>query len=159
MGEVSRNAVFAGRGVSYLGLQNIASSVAKVVAFAFFARLISVDEMGIYTILTLAYSASSTLMGLGMSSVVTKFIAENIAQGRKVEAASVCWKAVLLTELASIIVAAGVLLSKFPVGVSNLPNSPVISTVGIFFAIDLIPALVQPWRRCSTAYLNSETMP
>ena len=50
MGEGS-NAVSAARGVSYLALQNILSALAKIVAFAFFARLISVDEMGVYTIL------------------------------------------------------------------------------------------------------------
>jgi O-antigen/teichoic acid export membrane protein len=132
------NAVSAARGVSYLGLQNIVSSVARIVAFAFFARLISVDEMGIFTILSLAYSGASALMGLGLVSVVTKFVAENAAQGKKEGAASVYYKSLLLSELASILVAAGFLLSKFPAGVSNLPNSPLISAIGIFFVIDII---------------------
>jgi O-antigen/teichoic acid export membrane protein len=140
LGERS-NAVSAGRGASYLALQNIASSVAKVVAFVLFARLISVDEMGIYTILSLAYNAASTLMGLGLSSVVTKFVAENIAQGKKVEAASVCYKSLLLSEIASIIVAVGIILTRFPAGVSSLPNSPLISAIGVFFAIDLVAYL------------------
>jgi O-antigen/teichoic acid export membrane protein len=140
LGEGS-NAVSAGKGVSYLWLQNILSSLARIVAFAFFARLISVDEMGVYTILSLAYGGASTLMGLGMSNVVTKFVAESIAQGKKVQAASVCYKSLLLSELASIIVAVGFLLSKFPAGVSTLPNSPLISVIGIFFAIDLIVGL------------------
>jgi O-antigen/teichoic acid export membrane protein len=133
--------VSAARGVSYLWLQNIVSSLARIVAFAFFARLISVDEMGIYTILSLAYSGGQALMGLGLSSVITKFVAENIAQGKKEEAASVCYKSLLLGELASILVAAGFLLSRFPAGVSKLPNSPLISAIGIFFAIDLIATL------------------
>ena len=137
MGEVS-NAVSAARGVSYLWLQTILSALARIVAFAFFARLISVDEMGVYTILSLAYSAASALMGLGMASVVTKSIAENIAQGKKEVAASVYYKSLLLSELASILVAAGFLLSKFPAGVSNLPNSPLISAISIFFVIDII---------------------
>jgi O-antigen/teichoic acid export membrane protein/sporulation protein YlmC with PRC-barrel domain len=133
--------VSAGRGVSYLWLQNVVSSAARVVAFAFFARLISVDEMGVFTILSLAYSGAGVLMGLGLSSVVTKFVAENIAQGKKMEAASVSYKSLLLGELASIIAAAGVILSKFPAGVSHLPNSPLISTICILFAIDLIATL------------------
>jgi O-antigen/teichoic acid export membrane protein len=137
LGEGS-NAVSAARGVSYLWLQNIVSSIARIVAFAFFARLISVDEMGVYTILSLAYTGASALMGLGLSSVVTKFVAENVARGKKEEAASVYYKSLLLSELASIIVAVGFLLSKFPAGVSNLPNSPLISAIGIFFAIDVI---------------------
>jgi len=140
LGEGS-NAVSAARGISYLWLQNLLSSLAKVVAFAFFARLISVDEMGIFTILNLASVGASTLMGLGLTSVVTKLIAENIAQGKKEKAASVCYKSLLLSELASMIVAAGLLLSKFPAGVSNLPSSPLISAIGIFFAIDLIATL------------------
>ncbi|MGA2626650.1 MAG: oligosaccharide flippase family protein [Candidatus Bathyarchaeia archaeon] len=137
MGEGS-NAVSAARGVSYLWLQTIVSSLARIVAFAFFARLISVDEMGVFTILNLAYSGASALMGLGLSSVVTKFVAENIAQGKKEVAASVYYKSLLWSELASIIVAVGFLLSKFPAGVSNLPNSPLISVIGIFFVIDVI---------------------
>ncbi len=133
--------VSAARGVSYLWLQTIASSVAQIVAFAFFARLISVDEMGVYTILNLAYGGASALMGLGVSSVTTKFVAENIAQGKKEAAASAYYKSILLSELASIIIAAGFLLSKFPAGVSNLPNSPLISAIGILFAIDVIATI------------------
>jgi len=142
LGEES-NAVSVARGASYLGVQSIASSVAKIVAFAFFARLISVDEMGVFAILSLASTGALTLIGLGLANVVTKFVAENIAQGKKVEAASVYYKSLLLSELASIIVAAGFLLSKFPVGVSNLPNSPLISVIGMFFAIDLIAIIGQ----------------
>jgi len=130
--------VSAGRGISYLWLQNIAASFAQIVAFAFFARLISVGEMGVFTILSLASNGASALMGLGVSSVTTKFVAENMAQGKKETAASVYYKSLLLSEIASIIVAAGFLLSKFPAGVSNLPNSPLISTISILFAIDVI---------------------
>jgi len=142
LGEGS-NAISAARSVSYLWLQTITQSVAQVVAFAFFARLISVGEMGAYTILSLASNGASALMGLGVSSVTTKFVAENIAQGKKKVAASVYYKSLLLSELASIIVAAGFLLSKFPAGVSNLPNSPLVSTIGIWFAIDVI-AIIGP---------------
>jgi len=141
--EEGATVVSAARGVSYLWLQTIVTSIARVVAFAFFARLISVDEMGVYTILSLASSGASVLLGLGMQSVVTKLVAENIAQGKKVEAASVGYKSILLAELASIIVAVGVVLSKFPAGISNLPNSPLISAIGILFAIDLV-ALIGP---------------
>jgi len=135
------NAVSAARGVSYLWLQNILSSVARIVAFALFARVISVDEMGVFTILSLAYSGASAVMGLGLSYVVTKFVSENIAQGKKEAAASVYYKSLLLSELASIIVAVGFLLSRFPAGVSSLSNSPLISAIGILFALDLIATL------------------
>ena len=136
--EEATTAVSAARGVSYLWLQTIATSVARIVAFVFFARLISVADMGIFTILNLAYTGASAFMGLGMSSVVTKFIAENIAQGKKVEAASAYYKPLLLSELACIPLAAVLLLAKFPAGVSNLPNSPLISAIGILFVIDIL---------------------
>ena len=137
LGEGS-NAVSAARGVSYLWLQNILSSLARIVAFAFFARLISVDEMGVFTILSLASSGATVFGLIGLGSVVTKFVAENIAQEKKEAAASVYYKSLLLSEVASIIVAAGFLLSKFPAGVSNLPNSPLISAISILFVIDVI---------------------
>ena len=130
--------VSAARGVSYLWLQNIISAVARIVAFVFFARLISVGDMGLFTILNLASGGASVLVGLGMSNVVTKFLAENMAQGKKEEAASSYYKPLLLSELTSIPVAAGFLLSRFPAGVSNLSNSPLISAIGILFVIDVL---------------------
>lgn len=135
------DAVSAARGVSYLWLQNIISSVARLAAFAFFARLISVDQMGVFTILSLANTAASTLMGLGLSSVVTKFVAEDMAGGKKKEAASVYYKSLLLSELASVLLAAGFMLSKFPAGVSHIPNSPEVSLIGILFAIDVAASI------------------
>jgi O-antigen/teichoic acid export membrane protein len=132
------DAVSTGRGVSYLWLQNVVSSVAKVVAFAFFARIISVNEMGVFTILNLASSAATTFMGLGMTSVVTKFVAEGITKGNRVEAASVYYEALLLTDLTSVLIAVCLLIAKFPAGVSHLPNSQVISLIGILFAADVI---------------------
>jgi O-antigen/teichoic acid export membrane protein len=119
-------------------LQNVISLVARVVAFAFFARLISVSEMGVFTILSLAYTAASTFLTLGTTSVVTKFVAESAAKGDRVEAASVYYEALVLTELASILIAAGLLIAKFPAGISHIPNSQVISLIGILFAADVI---------------------
>ena len=71
MGDDSK-AVSAARGASFLWMQTVFSAVARIVAFAFFARLISVNQMGVFTILSLAYNGATTLMGLGLSSVVTK---------------------------------------------------------------------------------------
>jgi O-antigen/teichoic acid export membrane protein len=90
--EEGDTVVSAARGVSYLWLQTIVSSVARIVAFVFFARLISVDEMDVFTILNLTNAGATTLVGLGLSSVVTKFVAENIAQGKKEEATSAYYK-------------------------------------------------------------------
>lgn len=136
--EEGSDAISAARGIPYLWLGNIVSSVARIVAFAFFARLISVDEMGVFTILSLAYNGASTLMGLGLSSVVTKFVAENVAQEKRGDAASVYYKSLLLSELASVLVAAGFLVLRFPAGVSQLPSSPMVSAIGVFFVIDVI---------------------
>jgi O-antigen/teichoic acid export membrane protein len=131
------DAVSTGRGVSYLGLQNIAASLSQVFALAFFARLISVENMGVFTILTLAYSAASAFMGLGLPTIVIKFVAENVATGNKQKAASVYYEALVLTDLASILCAVLFLLSRFPAGVSHLPKSAEVSAIGVFFAIDL----------------------
>jgi stage V sporulation protein B len=97
--------------------------------------------MGVYTILSLGYTAASIFMTLGMPSVVTKFVAEGMAKGSKVEAASVYYEAVLFTELASILIAAIFLIAKFPVGISHLPNSPEISLISVLFAVDVIVGL------------------
>jgi O-antigen/teichoic acid export membrane protein len=97
--------------------------------------------MGVYTILSLAYGAASIFMGLGMSSVVTKFVAEDVAKGDRVRAASVYYEALLLSESASILIAACLLITKFPAGISHLPNSQVISLIGILFAADVVVSL------------------
>jgi O-antigen/teichoic acid export membrane protein len=131
------DAVSTGRGVSYLWLQNIAISLSQVIAFAFFARLISVEDMGVFTILTLAYSAAGAFMSLGLPNIVTKFVAENVVVGNKQKAASVYYEALILTDLASILIAVVFLLSKFPAGVSHLPQSAEVSAISVVFAIDL----------------------
>jgi O-antigen/teichoic acid export membrane protein len=94
--------------------------------------------MGVFTILSLASGAAGTFLALGMTSVVTKFVAENVAKGDRVGAASVYYEALVLTELASILIAVGLLIVKFPVGISHLPNSQVISLIGVLFAGDII---------------------
>jgi len=130
-------AVSAARGVSYLWLQYLVSSAARIVAFAVFARLISVEEMGVYTILVLGYSAASVLFVLGMPSVVTKFVAENMAKGNKVTAASVYYVALVLAESTSILIALCFLIARFPAGVSHIPNSQVISLISVLFFADV----------------------
>ena len=132
------DAVSTGRGVSYLWLQTIISSVAQIIAFAFFARLISVEDMGVFTILTLAYGAASAFMSLGLPNVVTKLVAENVAVGNKQMAASIYYEALILSDLASILIAVVFLVSKFPAGVSHLPNSAEVSAIGVLFVIDLV---------------------
>jgi O-antigen/teichoic acid export membrane protein len=118
-------------------LQNLLSAVARVVAFAVFARLISVEEMGIYTILVLGYSAASVFFVLGMTSVVTKFVAENMAKGNKVQAASVYYVSLVLAESASILIAVCFLIAKFPAGISHIPTSQVISLISLLFFADV----------------------
>jgi O-antigen/teichoic acid export membrane protein len=97
--------------------------------------------MGVFTILNLAYNAATAFMGLGLTSVVTKFVAEDMAKGKKEEGASVYYKALLLSEVASILIAGAFILSKFPAGVSGLPNSPEVSLIGILFAVDVAASI------------------
>ena len=135
------DAVSTARGASYLWLQNIVSSVARIAAFALFARLIPVEEMGVYTILSLAFNAANVFTVLGLPSIVTKFVAEGEAKGDRVKGASVYYEAVLLTEVLSVLLAAGLIIAKFPAGISNLPNSQENSLIGILFAADVIASL------------------
>lgn len=130
-------AVSTGRGVSYLGLQNLISSLGRIVAFAFFARLITVQQMGVFTILSLAIGVASTITGLGLNNIVTKFVAENVARGDKVQAASVYYKSVVLSEVASVVFAMGIVLSKFPASIAGLPNSFGTEVIGLFLALDV----------------------
>jgi O-antigen/teichoic acid export membrane protein len=97
--------------------------------------------MGVFTILSLGYGAASAFIGLGLPSVVTKFVAENVAVGNKERAASVYYEALVLTELVSILIAVVFLLSKFPAGVSHLPNSAEVHVIGVFFAIDVVVSI------------------
>ena len=136
MGEST--AVSAARNVTYLWLQNLVAAIVRIVSFIFFVRLISVAQMGVFTILSLANGGAVTIAGLGLSSVVTKLVAENVARGKKDVAASVYYKSLLLSELASMIAAAGFLLSDFPAGISKIPHSPLITIIGILFVIDVL---------------------
>jgi O-antigen/teichoic acid export membrane protein len=94
--------------------------------------------MGVFTIMNLAYTAASAFMGLGLPTIVTKFVSENVVIGNKQRAASVYYEALILTDLTSVLIAVVFLLSKFPAGVSHLPESAEVSAIGVFFAIDLV---------------------
>ena len=115
--------------------------MAKIVALVFFARLISVEDMGLYTILLLGFSAASAFMSLGLPSIVTKFIAEDVVVGKKERAASVWYEAFVLSDLTSVAIAVIFLFSKFPAGVSHLPNSAEMSAIGVLFAMDIVASI------------------
>jgi len=65
MGENS-SAIYVARGASYLFIQNIASTIILITAFALIARLIIQAEMGILATLTLVLGICQLTTNLGL---------------------------------------------------------------------------------------------
>ena len=80
------------RGASYLVLQTLGTNAITIVTFVILARLISTKEMGIWAVLQLIVSACLTF-ATWFPSAVTKYVAENIANGSKGKAAAVFYQA------------------------------------------------------------------
>jgi len=103
-------AVRISRGASYLITQTVISNVVLVVSFAILARLITPKEMGIWAILTFVASMSQTLVAFGVQVTATKFVAEEISQGKKDSAASVFYQCIRFTLLLAVPVSLAVFL-------------------------------------------------
>jgi O-antigen/teichoic acid export membrane protein len=71
------SAVVASRGVSYLTIQTVATSVVQIVSFAILARIITPAEVGILAILSLVLSLSQSINGVAFQQSATKFIGES----------------------------------------------------------------------------------
>ena len=64
------------KGSAYLMIQNVATEVIGLIAFAFVARLLTREEMGITVAFTLTVVVAEVISDLGFSSGLTKYIAE-----------------------------------------------------------------------------------
>ena len=135
---MSENAIAAARGASYLTLQNLACLTAQIVAFGILARMITVSEMGLLTILTTALAAAQVVVNLGLPAIIAKFVAENDAQGNIRIGAAVFYISFILNVLMSLVVAAVILLTRFPTGLLGMPNSNVVSAITLFLALDIL---------------------
>ena len=77
----SPRATTLARHSALLVLQGVVSTVAGTVGFAFVARGLEVEEMGAAVGLTFVLGLGSQLAGLGLSSAVTKHVAESRGKG------------------------------------------------------------------------------
>jgi O-antigen/teichoic acid export membrane protein len=91
MGEQTP-AVQVARGASYLWMQTLATTTVGVVAFAFIARLISTSQMGLLAILSLMLSLAQLTAPLALPNAITRFVAEELAQGRRPNAADAIYQ-------------------------------------------------------------------
>jgi len=91
MGERS-SAVHVARGVSFMLIQTLAANLIQLVAFAIIARLISTTQMGLLAILSLILALIELVAPLSLQSAIVKFVAEELAQGRKGKAAAVFYQ-------------------------------------------------------------------
>jgi len=96
--------------------------------------------MGILTILTTALAGVQVIFNLGLGNVVTKFVAENTAQGKASVASAACNVSFVLNLVAASIVSAGILISKFPAGISGLPASSTVSLISLLLVVDTLVA-------------------
>jgi len=133
-----RTAVIGARGASYLGLQNIVTLVAQIVSFGILARMISVPDMGVLTILMTALTGLQVISNLGLGNVITKLVAENVAQGKMGSASAVCYVSLCLNFSTSAIVCAAIWLTKFPSGISGLQTSSTIGVISLLLVLDIM---------------------
>jgi len=86
------SAVEVAKGTSYLWIQTIVSTVIGAVAFAFVARLISTSQMGLLAILSLILSLAQLIAPLALPTAVSRFVAEELAQGNRRKAAAIFYQ-------------------------------------------------------------------
>jgi O-antigen/teichoic acid export membrane protein len=109
MGERA-SAVGVARGASYLWMQTLVTTLIGVVAFAFIARLISTSQMGLLAILSLVLSFAQLVAPLALPSAIVRFVAEELAQGRRQNAAAILYQSTKTSIALSLILAAACLL-------------------------------------------------
>jgi len=105
-------AVHVTRGASYLIIQVLANNVVSLTAFAVLARLITPGEMGIMAVLLLVGGICQTFASFAIPQATTKFVAEQISQGRKNAAASVFYQAFRVTLLLAVVAGVTIFLSS-----------------------------------------------
>jgi O-antigen/teichoic acid export membrane protein len=113
MGERA-SAVRVARGASYLWMQTLITTLIGIVGFAIIARLISTSQMGLLAILSLVLSLGQLVAPLALPSAVVRFVAEELAQGRRQNAAGVLYQSAKMSiALSSIFAAACFLLASY----------------------------------------------
>jgi O-antigen/teichoic acid export membrane protein len=78
-------------------MQTLATTTVGVVTFAFIARLISTSQMGLLAILSLILSLAQLIAPLALPNAITRFVAEELAQGQKPNAADVIYQSTAIS--------------------------------------------------------------
>jgi O-antigen/teichoic acid export membrane protein len=142
MGERA-SAVQVARGASYLWMQTLITTLIGIVAFAFIARLISTSQMGLLAILSLVLSLAQLVAPLALPSAIARFVAEELAQGRRQNAAAVLYQSTKISVTLAAIIAAACFLFASPLSTA-LSTQPIIFqllALDIFLSAGLIPTL------------------
>jgi O-antigen/teichoic acid export membrane protein len=130
-------AVHVARGSSYFILQNIATTVMQVAAFAVLTRLVSPDDIGVLAVLLLVSGVCTTVATLSLDYAMVKFMADFWARGEKESAASVFYKILRITFTLSIPLAAGIYLGA-PLLSTTLLHQSSYSIYFRYLSIDIV---------------------
>jgi O-antigen/teichoic acid export membrane protein len=106
-------------------MQTLATTVVGVVAFAFIARLISTSQMGLLAILSLILAFVQMIAPLALDNAIIKFVAEELAQGRRPNAADVIYQSTLISVVLAAIVAVACFLFSSQISAA-LSTEPVV---------------------------------
>jgi len=132
------SAVHVTRGASYLIMQSLATNAVSIVTFAILARLITPSDMGVFAVLLLVSSVCQTFASLAIPSAATRFVAEELSQGRRRAAASAFYQALRATLIPTLILSCAIFLAAKPLA-SQLLGEP---SDAIFFQIEAADMVV-----------------
>ena len=139
------SAVTAGRGVSYLTMQALVTLAAQTIVFSILVRLVSVAQIGLLAIMVTTIAAAQVIVNLGLGPIISQVIAENLAQDKKTIAATTFYVSFLLNASLSVVVAAVILVTGFPAGISGLSGSGAISKISMLLALDVLVNYTNIW--------------
>ena len=94
-------AIHVARGTSYLFVQNLASTIVTVIAFAIIARFITQLDMGVLASITLIVGFFTTFSSVGLPNATTKFVAQFMGKGDRDSASGVSLQTLKITLLFS----------------------------------------------------------
>lgn len=89
------------RGATYVLARDAISAVVNVVYIVILARYLSLEEMGIYALLTFIFALVQTFGGLALPFASTRYIAQYVAEGDMKKARSVVTRVLQISVLSS----------------------------------------------------------
>ena len=124
-------------------MQTLITTVVQVVAFAFIARLISTSQMGLLSLLSMVLSLAQLIASLALPGAIARFVAEELAQGRRQNAAAVFYQSTKISLTLSTIISVACFLSASPLS-ATLATEPIVFellAVDVFITAGLIQTL------------------